>query len=301
MHVANPPLAWPLSCILNGCRLSTGQNKRDRERSGDRLEAPTKISAAPLPPTREICLSSLLPDDENSAVSEGARNTKMEQSQSMFMSRLPLEVRIMIYEEVLCRPVDVVHITTRKNGKLGYFRCKAEDGRCRGLECFHGPNDDLYSTWRTRDKDLFSTWSPSDTPDMEDGGLLALLQSCRQVYTEVISILYTQNTFSFTELPVFLDFASAVLPESLNSVQSLQFEYTLYRELCYMWPYLDPWGERREWMDTRRILSSVQELREVRVKVGIPANGFDESEHASELMKHLMVRTKARLLVEAIM
>lgn len=68
-----------------------------------------------------------------------------------------------------------------------------------------------------------------------------------------------------------------------------------------MWPYLDPWGERREWMDTRRILSSIQGLRQICVKVGMPANGFDESEHASELMKHLMVATKARWLVEAIM
>lgn len=88
----------------------------------------------------------------------------------------------MIYVEALCRPVHIVHITTRKDGKLGYFRCKAEDGQCRGLECFHGPNEDLYSTWRARDKDLFSTWSPSNVPDIADGGgLLAILQSCQQM------------------------------------------------------------------------------------------------------------------------
>lgn len=181
MHVADAPLAWPLSCILNGCRLPTGQTKRDRKRSGDRLKAPKKEFSAPLPLTRDLCLSSPPPDNGIAMVSKGPKHTNMEQSQSMLMSRLPLEVRLMIYEEVLCRPVGVVHITTRKNGKLGYSRCKAEDGRCRGLECFHGPNEDLDSTWRTRDKDLFSTWSPSNTPDMADGGLLALLQSCRQV------------------------------------------------------------------------------------------------------------------------
>ena len=181
MHVANTALAWPLSYILNGCRLPTGDNKRDSSRFMDRLKAPKKKSPAPLPPTRERGPSSSLPDDRNLRVSKGGKHTKMEQSQSMFMSRLPLEVRMMIYEEVLCRPVGVVHITTRKDGRLGYFTCKAENGRCRGLECFHGPNEELYSTWRTRDKDLFSTWSPSDTPDLADGGLLAILQSCRQV------------------------------------------------------------------------------------------------------------------------
>lgn len=175
MHVANAPWAWPLSYILNGSRTPPGQNKPDRNRSVDRFKAFKKKALA------KRCLSSPLTDDTNPPVSNSAEYTKMVESPSMFMSRLPLEVRAIIYEEVLCRPVGVVHITSRKDGKLGYFRCKAEDGRCRGLECFHGPNDDLYSTWRTRDKDLFSTWSPRNTPYMADGGLLALLQSCRQV------------------------------------------------------------------------------------------------------------------------
>ena len=52
-------------------------------------------------------------------------------------------------------------------------------------------------------------------------------------------------------------------------------------------------------MDTRRILMSIQGLRKVRVKVDVPANGFDESEYASELMKHLMEGTEAKVLVEA--
>ncbi len=67
-----------------------------------------------------------------------------------------------------------------------------------------------------------------------------------------------------------------------------------------MCPYLHPWIEHCEWMNTRRVLSSIQGLRELRIKVDMPANGFDESEHATELMKHLMEGTKAKLLVEAL-
>lgn len=133
------------------------------------------------------------PDEENPTVSKGAKHKKeMEQSQSMYMSSLPIEVRTMIYQEVLCGPVGVVHITTRKDGKLGYFRCKVENGRCRGLECFHSPEEDLYSTSRTRDKDLYSTRSPSNAPDMAGGGMLALLQSCRQVlvFSNIRNIIY---------------------------------------------------------------------------------------------------------------
>lgn len=180
-HEANAPMAWPITCILNAWRSSIGQTKRDNSRSRGVLKATKEKAIALLPTTHEPCPSSPLPDHGNLTISEGAEITLMEQPQSMLISRLPLEVRIMIYKEVLCKPVGVVHITIRKDGKLVYFRCKAQDGRCHGLECFHDPNDDLYGTWRTRDKDLFSTWSPSNTPNMADVGLVGLLQSCRQV------------------------------------------------------------------------------------------------------------------------
>lgn len=114
-----------------------------------------------------------------------------------------------------------------------------------------------------------------------------------------MSILYACNTFSFRELPLLLDFASTISPESLSSVQSLQFDYLVYRELWYMWPYLQPWSQRREWMDTYRILSDMADLREIRVKANMLANGFDESEYAKHMMKHLMAGTKARLLLES--
>ena len=173
-------MTWPMSCILNRYRLPIGHTKPDNSRFRDRLKAAKEKALAPLPTTSGKCPSSPSPKYGNLTISKGVRVTEMEQSQSSLMSKLPLEVRIMIYEEVLCRPVGVVHITTRKDGKLVHFRCQAENGRCRGLECFHQTDENLYNTWRTRDKDLFSTWSPSNTPDMTDGGLLGLLQSCRQ-------------------------------------------------------------------------------------------------------------------------
>ena len=90
------------------------------------------------------------------------------------------------------------------------------------------------------------------------------------------------------------------MPENLSSIQSLQIENSLFGELCYLWPYLHPWGEPDEWTSTRQILlGGFQGLREVRVKVDQPTNGFDESENANELMKHLMEGTKVKFLVEA--
>ena len=177
MHVAKAPTTCSLSCILKGWRLPKVQNKRQSSRSRDSLEQKGLAPSS----TRELCPSSPLPEHEHTTVSEVIENKKMEQSQSAFMSRLPSEVRTLIYEEVLCRPVGIVHISTRRDGKLVYFRCKTEDGLCRGLACFRDADEELYSTWRTRDKDLFSTWNPSVTQNMAEGGLVALLQSCRQM------------------------------------------------------------------------------------------------------------------------
>ena len=165
-------------------RFSKGSAKRESSRSRDCPKATKKKSLASLL-AREPCHFFPIPDEVTDhgdlMVMKEANDTRIEQSESAFISRLPYDVRSMIYEEVLCRPVSVVHITTRRDGSLVYFRCKAKDARCRGLECFHDPNQDLYGTWRTRDKDLFSTWSPSRAPHPVDGGVLALLQSCQQV------------------------------------------------------------------------------------------------------------------------
>ncbi len=181
MHVTSAPMNRLLSCILSGCRLPTGQKKRDNNHSEDGLKASKKCIAPSSTASEIICPVASPPDRGNPTIHKKTKYEKVEQSQSMFLSRLPFDVRTMIYEEVLCRPVGVIHITTRKDRTLVYFRCKAEDGRCRGLECFHDPDEDLYSTWRTRDKDLFSTWSPSNTPNMADGGLVALPQTCQQM------------------------------------------------------------------------------------------------------------------------
>ena len=89
------------------------------------------------------------------------------------------------------------------------------------------------------------------------------------------------------------------MPENRSSIQSLQFENSLFAQLCYKWPYLHPWGEHGEWTDTRHILLGFSGLREVRVKVDSSTNGFDEYENANELMTHLMEGTKAKFFVEA--
>ena len=83
----------------------------------------------PLPPQRKRCLTIPLPDEAR----RGFRKQRTcDQSQSSFLSRLPLEVRLKIYEYVLAAPgiLHVVHVA--QSGHLRSVRCD-EPGTKRSM------------------------------------------------------------------------------------------------------------------------------------------------------------------------
>ena len=56
-----------------------------------------------------------------------------------------------------------------------------------------------------------------------------ILSTCRQVYTEAIEILYSNNTFSVNNLWTLIDFSKAVPPQHLAAVTHLQIVWNLRR------------------------------------------------------------------------
>ena len=57
---------------------------------------------------------------------------------------------------------------------------------------------------------------------------LALLQTCRQTYSEAIPILYGTNTFAAHNLWDLIDFSRAILPGRLAMVSSLDVKWLYY-------------------------------------------------------------------------
>ena len=73
----------------------------------------------------------------------------------------------MIYQEVLCGPIPIIHIVPRNKRKFGYVRCK--DSR---VECLGHPDGDNI---------MHHGLDPWEELDKADGALFPLLQSCRRM------------------------------------------------------------------------------------------------------------------------
>lgn len=96
-------------------------------RNASRL-LPGHRKAAPAPPN---------PIDSTGKATE----PKADQSQAAFFSKLPPEIRTMIYLEVMKGAVDVVHIMKRGKKQLDYMRCKGRCAMAFNFQCMAGKQD----------------------------------------------------------------------------------------------------------------------------------------------------------------
>ncbi|KAF2491795.1 hypothetical protein BU16DRAFT_128717 [Lophium mytilinum] len=98
---------------------------------------------------------------------------------------------------------------------------------------------------------------------------MALLQTCRQVYTEAVDLLYSIPTFDFDSCISFTFFAQAVPPQRLDVITSLQtcwsfgppttsIEYAKYEE------YLP-----RHWYPMCKAIMTMKGLRRLRLALQV--------------------------------
>jgi len=99
---------------------------------------------------------------------EGAREQKTEDHcQSAFFAKLPLEIRQLIYMELLRGEVDVVHVTKQPRKPLEFTRCASKCSMTYNYKCWAGEVPDGRQT----------TMKASSTLER---GLFPLLQTCRR-------------------------------------------------------------------------------------------------------------------------
>jgi hypothetical protein len=136
----------------------------------------------PLPRRRKRALTDPLPPVEpTQSMAYNIRRSRQRtdsQAMSSFLTKLPFELRHMIYEQVLAGGgydgCNVVHIL-RKQGRLGHWRCRMQHGLelcdAKGRRCVEGWLSYKTKVWhldRSGRLDLIT-----------DDGLLPLLQTCR--------------------------------------------------------------------------------------------------------------------------
>jgi hypothetical protein len=151
------------------------------------------------------------------------------------LTRLPLEIREMIYEEVLGN--SLLHIVSLPR-RMGHITCQLQD-RDHRLLCFPLNRDtDHRVSYRrvegqhnlylrgTQGQEHMAMWAPPDCGFHNDFDIsqskIPLLQSCRQIYSEGINLLYTKNTFDFAHPETFIWFTRTIRPEKLALITSLQ-------------------------------------------------------------------------------
>jgi hypothetical protein len=179
------------------------------------------------------------------------RQQTCDQSQSALLARLPSEIRLLIWTEVLGG--HLLHIV-RAPKRLLAIDCADEVNveletrhhLCWGIETERAPGFYL---------------SPHTHHPAKPANLLPLLQTCRRIYTEVISILYEDNIFDINRLSTLLYLQRSVLLKRLNQIRvlNLTWDYALIISASPIWYDLDSWHEACE------VLMSFAGLQELTV------------------------------------
>ena len=146
----------------------------------------------------------------------GAPYCAESQLRASFLTKLPFEIRLQIYKEVIAGEGNHVHVVVHSPSKNpdGEFHTWANGyamraGKIRGYHCDHAFDKSISTSpaWHIVDAeeaevvyagyDIIPRTHFSITfPKNRGWGPLALVQSCRQIYLEAIDLLYSK-CFSF--------------------------------------------------------------------------------------------------------
>ncbi|KAL2864129.1 uncharacterized protein BJX67DRAFT_362108 [Aspergillus lucknowensis] len=144
-----------------------------------------------------------------------------DQSQSSFLTKLPYEIRQIIYRELLAPPGSRLHISTHYKKRTNYLA---------SVCCYESRNNLLpwnHRCWvRKRDAKGNKKY-PDFSPHRKRGRVrvyLSILRCCRTVYAESITLLYTVTTFSVRSDSAICDLARVIRPHRLQMIRSLQFD-----------------------------------------------------------------------------
>ncbi len=173
------------------------------------------------------------------------------QEQSAFLSVLPLDVRMIVYEMVLGGML--FHIGTEENIKNRMFThiCLRSD---QSMEANH---QDCFKPTIKRP----SSAPRDDYPQAT--GFLPLLVTCRRIYTEAIDVLYSANTFDFWQNRVAFHFLKVMLPpQRLGSIRRFRWDMQIPHH-----PNVNS-RSRRDWSDLFAFFSrEMTGLQNLHIKV----------------------------------
>ncbi|KAF2110414.1 hypothetical protein BDV96DRAFT_583968 [Lophiotrema nucula] len=182
------------------------------------------------------------------------------QNESLLLGKLPAEIRLQIWAEVVGGKT--IHIL-RKMGKVGHRICPGKG--CEHCSPTHMMDNLPRMGYPPREAEPFGK-----EKILSETSLLPLLSTCRQIYSEAIDLLYTTNTFDFPHVWNLDFFKSTVLPKRFNTIRSItlthRFDAKHYEDmpsdsrfLAYI-PFPTP---DEDWQTAAKNLNAMTSLRDL--------------------------------------
>ncbi|KAF1817656.1 hypothetical protein P152DRAFT_510837 [Eremomyces bilateralis CBS 781.70] len=209
------------------------------------------------------------------------------QQQSMLLSKLPAELREMIWNEVIGDHVLHINHDWLKSTR------RFEPLRTRDKKRL------FYGTWHDHDSLRFPAgyrqrfWLHGFLSlnevilSFSSARILSLPLTCRQIYMECIHLLYQRNFFSFRHLFQLTYFKSAVLPHRLSQIRYLRLQWripvNIFQDYVPTKWQRPPWN-RRTWEKAIDTLVAMKGLRELIVIISCT---FDDEASTGELLTSL--------------
>ncbi|KAF2475149.1 uncharacterized protein BDR25DRAFT_100282 [Lindgomyces ingoldianus] len=199
------------------------------------------------------------------------------QAQSPFFKKLPIEIRMMVYELVMGE--EVVHLTLGSKGRLGHFVCEDEgkEEEVLGQECgcrvlVGGRDCRRLERWRVR-----------------------FLRVCRRVYSEAISILYKAHPFSLLHSTHLLYLPTHLPSPRLNNIRILRLRWAIRALPYFRRPHSKKIAYPEDTLNWQRgwhIIASMKGLRELFVVLADPSPFKMWEQKWIELEKELLAPVK---------
>lgn len=131
------------------------------------------------------------------------------------LTQLPFEIRSQIWMYLLGNKVFHIELRPGRLSSRICSECSERNGWCHAL-------------WHAEVLD--------EEPDFkQELCVLALPQTCRQIYCETIELLYSTNTFDISDLGVLKYFVHGVVPKRLRLIQALRVHWQ-DPSWCPRWP-----------------------------------------------------------------
>ncbi|RAK97817.1 uncharacterized protein BO80DRAFT_427875 [Aspergillus ibericus CBS 121593] len=160
------------------------------------------------------------------------------QPQSTLLTKLSPELRLMIWELLLGGMR--IHIVQRANRQMGHVVCP-QTGAC----------------------DVCRGGLPG-MKEVDGGRLLALARTCKQIYTESITLLYTLNTFEFSNTWSLTYLRPTIPSDFWDAIRAVELRWAFPGHWL---PCKDPVktvyfsAGRQQWVETCRAVTSMQGLQ----------------------------------------